>query len=59
MTSRFFSALRSLLKALEKSSANLETRPTIGLALGSGGANGLAHIAILQVFDELGIVPVR
>lgn len=34
-------------------------RPTIGLALGSGGANGLAHIAILQVFDELGIVPDR
>lgn len=59
MTSRFFSALRSLLKALEKSSVNLETRPTIGLALGSGGANGLAHIAILQVFDELGIVPDR
>jgi len=33
--------------------------PTIGLALGSGGANGLAHIAILQVFDDLGIVPYR
>lgn len=35
------------------------SRPTIGLALGSGGANGLAHIAILQVFDELEIVPDR
>jgi NTE family protein len=34
-------------------------RPTIGLALGSGGANGLAHIAILQVFDEFDIVPDR
>ncbi len=34
-------------------------RPTIGLALGSGGANGLAHIAMLQVFDELDIVPDR
>ncbi|MCA1768398.1 MAG: patatin-like phospholipase family protein [Halomonas sp.] len=33
--------------------------PTIGLALGSGGANGLAHIAMLQVFDELEIVPDR
>ncbi|MFY0989523.1 patatin-like phospholipase family protein [Halomonas sp. C05BenzN] len=33
--------------------------PTIGLALGSGGASGLAHIAVLQVFDELGIVPDR
>jgi len=35
------------------------TQPTIGLALGSGGANGLAHIAILQVFDDLEIVPDR
>jgi NTE family protein len=34
-------------------------RPTIGLALGSGGANGLAHIAVLQVFDDLEIVPDR
>ncbi|WP_018871933.1 patatin-like phospholipase family protein [Thioalkalivibrio sp. ALJ16] len=33
--------------------------PTIGLALGSGGAAGLAHIAVLQVFDELGTQPDR
>ena len=32
-------------------------QPTIGLALGSGGAGGLAHIAILQVFDDLGVEP--
>lgn len=31
--------------------------PSIGLALGSGGASGLAHIAMLQVFDDLGIRP--
>lgn len=31
--------------------------PSIGLALGSGGAGGLAHIAILGVFDELGLKP--
>ena len=30
-------------------------RPSIGLALGSGGAGGLAHIAMLQVFDEIGV----
>jgi NTE family protein len=30
---------------------------SIGLALGSGGASGLAHIAMLQVFDDLGIRP--
>lgn len=29
----------------------------IGLALGSGGAKGLAHIAILEVLDEFGIRP--
>ena len=27
----------------------------IGLALGGGGARGIAHIAILEAFDELGI----
>ena len=31
--------------------------PTIGLALGSGGARGLAHIPLLEVFDELGLRP--
>lgn len=30
----------------------------IGLALGGGGARGLAHIVILETFDELGIRPV-
>jgi NTE family protein len=29
----------------------------IGLALGGGGARGLAHIAILEAFDELGVKP--
>ncbi len=33
------------------------TTPTIGLALGSGGARGLAHIPLLEVFDELGMRP--
>jgi NTE family protein len=34
------------------------TAPTIALALGAGGARGLAHIAVLEAFDELGIKPV-
>lgn len=29
----------------------------IGLALGSGGARGLAHILVFEVFEELGIKP--
>ena len=32
--------------------------PTIGLALGAGGARGLAHIAVLEAFDKLGVKPV-
>lgn len=33
--------------------------PRIGLALGSGGAGGLAHIAMLKVFDDLELRPRR
>jgi NTE family protein len=34
-----------------------EAPPRIGLALGSGGARGLAHLGVLEVFDELGFCP--
>jgi NTE family protein len=30
-------------------------RPAIGMALGAGGASGLAHILMLEVLDEMGI----
>ncbi len=33
--------------------------PRIGLALGGGGAKGLAHIVMLEALDELGIRPHR
>lgn len=32
--------------------------PRIGLALGGGSARGLAHILMLEVFDDLGVKPV-
>src|SRR5437868_1653576 len=32
--------------------------PAIALALGGGGARGLAHILVLEAFDELGVRPV-
>src|SRR6478735_9530274 len=32
-------------------------QPSIGLALGGGGARGLSHILMLEVFDELGLKP--
>jgi NTE family protein len=38
----------------EKSTAS---GPRIALALGGGSARGLAHIVMLEVFDELGIKP--
>jgi NTE family protein len=31
--------------------------PTVALALGGGSARGLAHIVILEAFDELGLKP--
>lgn len=31
--------------------------PSVGLVLGGGGARGLAHILMLEVFDEFGIKP--
>lgn len=30
---------------------------TVGLALGSGGARGWAHLGVLSVLDEMGLVP--
>jgi NTE family protein len=33
------------------------SEPRIGLALGGGSARGLAHIAMLEVFDEMGLKP--
>jgi NTE family protein len=30
---------------------------TIGVALGAGGARGLAHIIVLQAFEELAVIP--
>jgi NTE family protein len=38
-------------------SVGRKAEPTIGLALGAGGARGFAHISVLDVFDELGIRP--
>jgi NTE family protein len=32
-------------------------QPRIGLALGGGGARGIGHVLILEVFDEMGIRP--
>ena len=33
------------------------TTKTVGIALGGGGAKGLAHVAMLEVLDDLGVKP--
>ncbi len=43
--------------AVKRSAALRTALPSIGLALGGGGARGLAHILMLEVFDELGLRP--
>lgn len=40
-----------------QTSSELTRAPRIGLALGGGGARGLAHILMLEVFDEMGLRP--
>jgi NTE family protein len=37
---------------------SVSSDPTIGLALGGGSARGLAHVLMLEAFDELGLKPV-
>ncbi|PVB63087.1 patatin-like phospholipase family protein [Labrenzia sp. 011] len=37
----------------------LPPSPRIGLALGGGGARGLAHIPVLEALDELGLRPAQ
>ncbi len=38
---------------------NRKPQPKIGIALGAGGAKGVAHIPMLEALDELGITPHR
>lgn len=55
LTRRAF--LTFAISGLLLSCGKLEPSPRIGLALGGGGAKGLAHIVMLEAFDELGIRP--
>ncbi len=52
--------LLSLLRpASAAAPAGDEPVPRIGLALGSGGVRGLAHVAVFEVLEELGVRPHR
>jgi NTE family protein len=50
-------AIPGLLAGLPVAAELREPPPSIGLALGSGGAGGLAHIAMIEVFEELSLRP--
>lgn len=44
--------------ALVSTESSRTSGPTVAIALGGGGARGLAHIHVIEVLDELGIRPV-
>lgn len=50
---------RALNPAVPASAPGLagSTTPSIALALGGGGARGLAHILVLELLDEMGLKP--
>jgi NTE family protein len=52
-------ALAAATSPLIATAAARRSPPAVCLALGSGGARGLAHIIMLDVLDELGIRPQR
>jgi NTE family protein len=48
----------AVVSVVQRPAPKLPSRqPTIALALGGGGARGLAHIPILEALDELGVRP--
>ena len=49
---QFFDALRPQKPSLQEEPRE---KPSIGLALSSGGAKGLAHIGVIQILEENGI----
>lgn len=48
-----------ITSAVLSACAKKRPEPRIGVALGGGGAKGLAHIPMLEVLDELGLRPHR
>ncbi len=50
-------SIATTVEAKAKTPTPAPRGPGIALALGGGGARGLAHVLILEAFDELGIRP--
>jgi NTE family protein len=57
ITRRAFLALAAGAALLAAGCDGRRAAPRVGLALGAGGAKGLAHIPMLEALDELGIRP--
>lgn len=55
MTNHLMNRIRGLLR--RKKSDHKEEGIRLGLALGGGGARGLAHIPLLEVLDKMGVRP--
>ena len=47
-----------MAKAIAERKPSTKSTPTLALALGGGGARGLAHIHVLLALDDLGVKPV-
>ena len=58
-TGRMLRAKSSTDPGPQKRQPEPDSQPKIGIALGAGGAKGIAHIAMLEALDELRIVPHR
>ena len=50
-------AVRTLPPTGTKIQSRVDRGPRVGLALGGGAAKGIAHIAMIETLDELGIKP--
>jgi NTE family protein len=48
----------SVQNKVESDGGSAMTAKTIALALGGGGARGIAHVHVLRAFDDMGIKPV-
>jgi len=47
----------SLVQTTPTKLPDIPSRPRIGLALGGGGARGLAHLVVIEALEEMGLKP--
>ncbi|MCP4933091.1 MAG: patatin-like phospholipase family protein [bacterium] len=57
MSGKMIDKKPKMTKKKKETAKPKSARPTIGLALGGGGARGLAHILVLEALDEFDVKP--